>query len=131
MNNKLSLMFVAAVVSLTAGFACAGGYSNPERFESSVAGFEKSDAEAMPPAGAVLCIGSSSMRMWHPTIKEDLAPLTVIPRGFGGSTMNDLLAFTDRIVMPYKPRAILVYEEDNDAQGGISVEAEKKYEQGE
>jgi len=107
-------------------FGVAGSYSKPERFESSVAGFEKGDAVKMPPAGAVLCIGSSSMRMWHSTIAEDLAPLTVIPRGFGGSTMNDLLFFTDRIVIPYKPRAILVYEGDNDAQARVSVELFQK-----
>ena len=35
-------------------------------------------AEAMPPSNAVVCIGSSSMRMWHATIARDLAPLGYI-----------------------------------------------------
>ena len=47
-------------------------------------------------------------------MREDLAPLTVIPRGFGGSTMHDLLHYVNRIVVPYRPRAIVVYEGDND-----------------
>ena len=106
---------LAAFCVLLSMSARAGSYPNPERYEKAVKAFEKSDAAEFNPSGAVLCIGSSSMRMWHPTIKEDLAPLTVIPRGFGGSTMNDLLYFADRIVIPYKPRAIL-------------VENEKKYE---
>jgi lysophospholipase L1-like esterase len=40
--------------------------------------------------------------------------LTVIPRGFGGSIMHDLLYYLDRVVLAYKPRAVLIYEGDND-----------------
>ena len=75
-----------------------------------------------PPSGGIVCIGSSSMRGWHDTIKEDLAPLSLIPRGFGGSNMNDALHYTDRIVLPYKPRAVVLYEGDNDIAHGISPE---------
>jgi lysophospholipase L1-like esterase len=60
------------------------------------------------------------MKGWHPTIVEDLAPLTVIPRGFGGSSMNDALHFVDRIVIAYKPRAVVLYEGDNDIAGGVA-----------
>jgi lysophospholipase L1-like esterase len=34
--------------------------------------------------------------------------------------MNDALHFMHRIVLPYKPRAILVYEGDNDVAQGIA-----------
>ena len=40
--------------------------------------------------------------------------LPVIRRGFGGSTFDDLLMYTHRIVIPYAPRIIVVYEGDND-----------------
>jgi lysophospholipase L1-like esterase len=33
--------------------------------------------------------------------------------------MHDLLHFSDRIVIPYRPRAILVYEGDNDIAQGV------------
>jgi lysophospholipase L1-like esterase len=59
------------------------------------------------------------MRMWT-SIHEDLKPLTVIHRGFGGSTMKDALYYADRIVIPYRPRAVLLYEGDNDAAFGIT-----------
>lgn len=95
-------------------------YEDPARFEDQIAAFEAQDARIPPPENAVLCIGSSSMRGWHDTIDEDLAPLTLIKRGFGGSTMNDLFHFTERIVIPYQPRAILVYEGDNDVAQGVS-----------
>ncbi len=95
-------------------------YPDPARFENAIKQFEARDRTDPPPEGAVLCIGSSSMRGWHSTIRKDLAPLQVIPRGFGGSNFNDLLYYTDRVVLPYKPRAILVYEGDNDVAQGIT-----------
>jgi len=100
-----------------------GMYPDPRRFESEIRAFADEDRASPPPKGALLCVGSSSIRMWHPTIREDLAPATVIPRGFGGSTMLDLLYYANRIVVPYEPRAILVYEGDNDIDEGVSSEA--------
>ena len=96
-----------------------GTYSDPARYEDRIAKFETGDAKAFPPKGAILCIGSSSMGGWHRMIREDLAPLTVIPRGFGGSNMNDVVHYADRVVLPYKPRAILLYEGDNDIALGV------------
>lgn len=94
-------------------------WPDPEaRFGNAIRDFEAADAAQFPPEGAVLGIGSSSMRGWHGNIAEDLAPLTVIPRGFGGSNMNDAVYFMDRIVLPYKPSKILLYEGDNDIAGG-------------
>ncbi len=86
---------------------------DPSRFDEAIAAFEAMDREMIPPEEAIVVTGSSSIRRWD-QIEEDLAPLTVIPRGFGGSTMADLLHFADRIVLPYKPRAVVIYEGDND-----------------
>lgn len=87
---------------------------DPTRFEEAIQAFEAEDRAMMPPEGAIVVTGSSSIRRWHPTLKQDLAPLTVIPRGFGGSTMEDVEYFLDRIVIKYKPRAVVIYEGDND-----------------
>ena len=75
-------------------------------FENEIQDFENADRKEFPPPGAIVCLGSSSFTGWNSTIQKDLAPLTIIPRGFGGSTMNDALHYTDRIVIPYKPRAV-------------------------
>jgi lysophospholipase L1-like esterase len=100
----------------------APGYPDPERLESEVLAFEESDRSAPPPSGAVLCLGSSSMRMWHEHLASDLSPLTVVPRGFGGSTMYDALFYLPRIVLDLLPRALLLYEGDNDIDFGVSPE---------
>ena len=67
----------------------------------------------MPEEGVIVFTGSSSIRMWK-TVAEDMAPFDVINRGFGGSTLPDLLYYLDRIVIPYKPSCIVLYEGDND-----------------
>ena len=87
---------------------------DPTRFEQAIQAFEAEDRATMPPEGAIVVTGSSSIRRWHPTLQQDLAPLTVVPRGFGGSTMQDVEHFLDRIVLPYRPRAVVIYEGDND-----------------
>jgi lysophospholipase L1-like esterase len=89
-------------------------FPDPQRLAGEVQAFLAEDARNQPPPGAIVCLGSSSMRAWHATIRADLAPLSLIPRGFGGSTMYDALRFADRLVVPYRPRAVLLYEGDND-----------------
>lgn len=118
-------LFIIGLISITCfgqrtEAATKKAYSvDPARFEESIQRFEAADGEQPPPMGAIVCIGSSSIRGWHETIQSDLAPLTIIPRGFGGSNMNDALHYADRIVLPYRPRAIVLYEGDNDIAQGI------------
>lgn len=95
-------------------------YPDPKRYEKAIAAFEAADAKQMPAAGGIVCVGSSSLAMWNSTIVKDLAPLPVIPRGFGGSNTNDALHYVDRVVTKYQPRAVVVYEGDNDVNQGIS-----------
>ena len=109
----VALLLVAAVAVATPA-AAQTETIDPTRFEEAIQAFEAEDRAMMPPEGAIVVTGSSSIRRWHPTLKQDLAPLTVIPRGFGGSTMEDVEYFLDRIVIKYKPRAVVIYEGDND-----------------
>lgn len=83
--------------------------------------FEAADAEAPPPQGAVLFIGSSSIRFWT-TLQEDFPATAVINHGFGGCQMDDVLHFADRILILYRPRMVVVYAGDNDLNGGMSPE---------
>jgi hypothetical protein len=53
------------------------------KWESEIAAFERADRTAPPPKGAILFIGSSSIRLWK-TLASDFPDKQVINRGFGG-----------------------------------------------
>ena len=87
------------------------------RWEPAIQQFEAADEANPPPKNAILFTGSSSIVFWR-SLTEDMSPLTVLNRGFGGSQMFELNMFRDRIVTPYEPRAVLIYEGDNDVAAG-------------
>ncbi|OGT74083.1 MAG: hypothetical protein A3H44_13145 [Gammaproteobacteria bacterium RIFCSPLOWO2_02_FULL_57_10] len=107
---------LVALVLMTAGSLplTAQELPDPTRYEDAILKFEEQDRLSPPPANAIVLTGSSSIMYWNEEAPADLAPLTVIPRGFGGTVMNDVLHYLDRVALVYKPRAILIYEGDND-----------------
>ena len=100
--------------------AAAAEYPDPERYRGAIEAFLSAEAAEPPPTDAIVATGSSSMRGWHQRIAADLAPLSIIPRGFGGSNMADVLHFVDELVLRHSPRAVLLYEGDNDIALGAS-----------
>ncbi len=80
-------------------------------------------ARKEPPApGGIICIGSSHMQLWK-SVKEDLAPLTVHNYGIGGSRMTHATdLFIDNLAIPFKPRAVILYEGSNDINAGTQPE---------
>ena len=114
----ISISFILAV----AADSLAEGYPNPARLQSSIDAFRVEATRTPPPRGAIVATGSSSVRKWRDRIADDLAPLTIIPRGFGGSNMNDVLYYLDELVLQYRPRALLLYEGDNDLSLGVAPE---------
>src|SRR5215212_3913947 len=101
------------IIALLAHPAAAQTPADTGRFESEITAFERRDRESPPPAAAVLFVGSSSIRMWC-TLDRDFPTLRVVNRGFGGSEMSDVLRYAERVVVPYRPRTIVVYAGDND-----------------
>jgi len=83
------------------------------KWEKDIQAFEKKDKESPPPAGATLFVGSSTFTKWK-ELEADFKALKAINRGFGGSMLSDLAYYADRIILPYKPRAIVLYGGDND-----------------
>jgi lysophospholipase L1-like esterase len=88
-------------------------------FRDEILRFAQLDRESPPPQCPVLFVGSSSIRLWQ-TLAQDMAPLPVLNRGFGGSSIADMNRHFDRVVAPYRPRAIVFYAGENDLDSGRS-----------
>ena len=86
---------------------------DPAFFEDEIAAFEAEDREHPPPTRPIVFVGSSSIRLWS-SLAEDMAPLPVLNRGFGGSQLAHAVHFAERIVVSYRPRAVVLYAGDND-----------------
>jgi lysophospholipase L1-like esterase len=86
-------------------------------WEPAIRDFEEQDKIHPPKPGCIVFAGSSSFRFWD-TLVSDMKPLDVINRGFGGSEFSDLDMYANRIVIAYRPRAVVVYEGDNDLAEG-------------
>jgi len=61
----------------------------------------------------IVFTGSSSIKLWK-DLAQDMAPLNVVNRGFGGSQMAHVTHYTTKIVTPYSPSAVVVYAGEND-----------------
>jgi lysophospholipase L1-like esterase len=109
----LALSLVGAAPSTTP--------SASAKFEKEIAAFEAADRENPPAEDAVLFVGSSTFRLWK-TLAKDFAPHAVINRGFGGSEVADSVYFADRIVIPNRPRMIVMFAGSNDINAGKSPE---------
>jgi lysophospholipase L1-like esterase len=78
--------------------------------------FLKADQKQMPPAGAVLFMGSSSIRMWDTA--RDFPEIPTINRGFGGSQIFENTLYVDRLAVPYQPKIIVFCAGTNDLAYG-------------
>lgn len=88
-------------------------------FIEEIRAFEDADKKQLPAAGQIVFVGSSSFTNWT-NMSRDLAPYPVVRRGFGGSQIDDSLRYAERIVIPYKPKMVVVYAGDNDIANGRS-----------
>ena len=117
--------FVLLMLGLTAAFAAEEVLSDKSSLTKIMGLYQKvlAGAQQSPPApGSVICIGSSHMQFWK-SVQSDLAPLTVRNFGVGGSRMTHAAdLFVDHLVIPFKPRAVILYEGSNDINAGTKPE---------
>jgi lysophospholipase L1-like esterase len=89
---------------------------DPLAWEPDIQKFEAVDRLQPPPADVIVFTGSSSITFWS-TLAQDMAPLPVINRGFGGSRLNDVVHYAPRLVVAYRPRAVVLFAGTNDLSG--------------
>lgn len=107
-----SFLFAAGLFLATSVFS----QTTCPPFWNDIQAFGKKDSAQMPPKNAILFVGSSSFTKW--TDVQDYFPgYTIINRGFGGSTLKDVIRYTYDVILPYAPKQVVVYCGENDLAG--------------
>jgi lysophospholipase L1-like esterase len=101
---------------------------NPQRWRKDMDAFARADAARTAPSGAAVFVGSSSIRLWH-TLADDLAPVPVVQRGFGGSRLFDACYWCQQLLAPHPaPSAVFVFSGTNDLAGDRPKRADRVHE---
>jgi lysophospholipase L1-like esterase len=103
-----------------AAFSASLVQANP--FESEVTSLEARLLEAPVTSSPIVFYGSSSIRLWK-SLQQDFSGYAVLNIGFGGARLTDCVQYADRLVLPRKPAAIVIYAGDNDLALGTPPEA--------
>jgi hypothetical protein len=91
-------------------------FGDPDAWRASIHRFEADDKVNPPAPGGIVFVGSSSFTFWS-TMEQDLAPLPVINRGFGGAMIDDVIRYIDHIIISYQPEAVVLFAGANDIVG--------------
>ena len=89
-------------------------------FQDEIINFKKQDSLNYPPKSAILFAGSSSFRLWT-DVQASFPGYTITNRGFGGSTLIDVIHSVNDIIIPYHPKQIVLYCGENDLAASDSV----------
>lgn len=84
-----------------------------QAFKAEIDRFKQEDLITPKPPGQIVFVGSSSFRMWH-DLQQDFPEYPIINRGFGGSTLLDVIRYADDIIIPYRPKQVVIYCGEND-----------------
>ena len=89
-------------------------------FQAEIDVFIKKDSIAMPAANSILFVGSSSFNYWK-DISNYFPGYPIINRGFGGSSLTDLIYFNKETILKYKPKQIYIYCGENDIAASDTI----------
>jgi lysophospholipase L1-like esterase len=95
-------------------------------FYEDIVVFKKQDSIAFPPKQAILLVGSSSFTNWK-DVQNYFPHFTIVNRGFGGSSISDVIRYADDIIFRYQPKQIVIYCGENDLAGSDTVTGKMVY----
>jgi lysophospholipase L1-like esterase len=120
-SKKTILLFILILSLQTFAFTQQSTSLRAQLWEKEINAFAELDKKSFPKKDGVLFVGSSSIRGWQ-TLAEDFPDFKSLNRGFGGSHLEDVIYYMPQIVLPYKPKLIVLYAGENDIAAGKSVE---------
>ena len=110
----LTFLFFLGILTATAQT------SNTIPFQDEIDVFIKKDSIVMPAANSILFVGSSSFNYWK-DISTYFPGYPIINRGFGGSSLTDIIYFNQETILKYKPKQIYIYCGENDIAASDTI----------
>lgn len=92
-------------------------------FFKEIESFKKLDETNVPEKGSILFVGSSSFTMWK-NVQNDFPGYKIINRGFGGSSLTDVIRYAENVIYPYQPSQVVIYCGENDFLGSPNINAD-------
>lgn len=89
-------------------------------FINEIKAFRKQDSITAPQKDVILLIGSSSFTKWK-DVQDYFPGYKILNRGFGGSSLTDLIYYADDVIFKYEPGQIIIYCGENDFAGNDSL----------
>ncbi|MES1225238.1 MAG: GDSL-type esterase/lipase family protein [Bacteroidota bacterium] len=96
-------------------------------FWDEIQAFKKQDSIQPQPQHAILFVGSSSFTKWK-DVQDYFPGYPIINRGFGGSSLPDVIRYADDVIFPYNPKQVVIYCGDNDLAASDTVTAQIVFE---
>lgn len=117
-GNFILIIILICLSILNNSFA----QNNPP-FYKEIQAFKQLDEISAPQKGSILFVGSSSFTMWK-DVQNDFPGYPIINRGFGGSSLTDLIRYAPDVIYPYQASQIIIYCGENDFLGAANVTAD-------
>lgn len=100
---------------------------NAQPFAEDIKEFKRKDSISFPGTNKILFVGSSSFTNWK-DVQSYFPAYPIINRGFGGSSLADMIRYEKDIIFPYQPKQIVIYCGENDIAGSDTVAGQLVFE---
>lgn len=127
MNTRLPILWLMIVVCFSSAVGQRpaiwpnSAIDRQIRLAGEVEAYIQRDNMNPPEPGSIAFVGSSIFRLWK-HLGEQMSPLPVCNRAFGGSRTAEVLFYMDTLVTRLRPSIVVYYCGSNDVNAGLSAE---------
>lgn len=124
-DTKKTIPMLARLLTLlcTFLFCCTLNAQQKLPYAEDMLKFHVADSMHMPKENAILFAGSSSFTKWT-DVQSYFPAYPIINRGFGGSTLLDVIMHANDVIFQYHPKQIVIYCGENDLAYTDTVSAQ-------
>lgn len=118
--TNMPIMKLASICIYMLCLASFTAKAQQPAFWNDIQKFKQQDSVQPPPQNAILFVGSSSFTKWT-DVQNYFPGYTIINRGFGGSSLPDVIRYANDVIFPYNPKQVVIYCGENDFASSDTV----------